>query len=477
MFLRFLRSITAVLCLSDCAAVFVSWLLAATLRAAFDGNVDLGLYAAALPRLLIFPLLYLALGLYPGVFLRRPEELKRLTIATCTGFMVVALSFFLAKQGETYSRAVLLMAWAFSLFSVPFARHALRRRFHTASWWGYPCVVFSQNRFAAELFRAFDKARYQGLRPAVLVLSRAAQMPDCGSFAGKLEIVRMDPEDRDDVSALERLAARMPGAYAVLSMGGFDGEERRGWVRCVDLIFQRVAVIPETMFDGRIWVMAASIGDLPGLLLRQNLLDSRRLAFKRATDLALTLAGGVLISPFLLLLALAIRRDSPGPILFRQQRIGRDGKPFMVYKFRTMAADAEERLAAHLAANPEARAEWDATQKLRDDPRITRVGAFLRRTSLDELPQLINVLRDEMSLVGPRPIVEDEISRYGESFALYARVRPGMTGLWQVSGRSDIGYGERVMLDRHYICNWSLWMDIMVFIRTIPVVLCGSGAY
>ena len=197
---------------------------------------------------------------------------------------------------------------------------------------------------------------------------------------------------------------------------------------------------------------------------------------KRGMDFLLLL-GGIVILPFLVLIALAIKVESRGPVFFRQSRIGRDGQTIHILKFRTMVRNAEEVLQQYLETNPELREEWKADQKLRNDPRITRVGAWLRRTSLDELPQLWNVLKGEMSLVGPRPIVENEIIRYGSAFASYMRVRPGMTGLWQVSGRNDLSYKQRVHLDRFYICNWSTWLDLLILAKTLPVVLGRKGAY
>ena len=164
-------------------------------------------------------------------------------------------------------------------------------------------------------------------------------------------------------------------------------------------------------------------------------------------------------------------------MLYRQRRLGKDGKSFDVFKFRTMRQDADEVLARYLEENPGLREEWEKDRKLKHDPRITRVGHFLRKSSLDELPQLLNVVRGEMSLVGPRPIVEDEIVKYGEVYADYCRVRPGITGLWQVSGRNNTTYEERVSLDRYYVTNWCIWMDLWILARTFPVVLTGYGAY
>ena len=169
--------------------------------------------------------------------------------------------------------------------------------------------------------------------------------------------------------------------------------------------------------------------------------------------------------------------DSPGPIIFPHQRIGQDGKKFPCYKFRSMIPNAQEVLKDYLAKHPEARKEWETDFKLKDDPRVTRVGAFLRRTSLDELPQIFDVIIGHMSLVGPRPIVDGEISKYGEYFADYCTVPPGITGRWQTSGRSDTTYDERVQMDSWYVRNWSLWQDIVILFRTIGVVFGRRGAY
>jgi exopolysaccharide production protein ExoY len=197
---------------------------------------------------------------------------------------------------------------------------------------------------------------------------------------------------------------------------------------------------------------------------------------KRACDLALALLAIIFLMPLMIVLALLIRLQDGGPAVYRQQRIGYAGRAFGCLKFRTMVKDAPERLAALLASDPEAMAEWTAAQKLRSDPRITRMGAFLRKTSLDELPQLFNIVRGEMSLVGPRPIVEAEVERYDRSFASYARSRPGLTGLWQVSGRSDASYAARVNWDVDYVQRWSMAGDLAIMVRTVPAVLLGKGS-
>ena len=199
---------------------------------------------------------------------------------------------------------------------------------------------------------------------------------------------------------------------------------------------------------------------------------------KTAFDYILTLVGAVFISPLLVYIAYRIKKEDPGPVFFAHTRIGKDGKPFPCYKFRSMVVNSQEMLQKYLAENPAAREEWERDFKLKEDPRVTPIGKFLRSTSLDELPQIFNVLRGEMSLVGPRPVIQEELDKYyGETAKLYCTVKPGITGLWQVSGRSDIGYDERVALDATYIKYRSMWGDIVILWKTIGVVLMKKGAY
>ncbi|MCL5742711.1 MAG: exopolysaccharide biosynthesis polyprenyl glycosylphosphotransferase [Acidobacteria bacterium] len=211
--------------------------------------------------------------------------------------------------------------------------------------------------------------------------------------------------------------------------------------------------------------------------VRSGLLDARSQKIKRVTDILLALCLIVLALPLALAFAAAIVLETRGPVFFAHTRIGKGGRRFRMWKFRSMVVDADVVLKKHLDKNREHLSEWLRTRKLKCDPRVTRVGWLLRRSSLDELPQLWNVLRGDMSMVGPRPIVQEEIARYGPVFPLYSRVTPGLTGLWQVSGRNDTSYRERIALDAQYIRNWSLWGDLRVLLRTVRVVICGHGAY
>jgi Undecaprenyl-phosphate galactose phosphotransferase WbaP len=209
---------------------------------------------------------------------------------------------------------------------------------------------------------------------------------------------------------------------------------------------------------------------LPATLLRYRIL-------KRAMDILVIVLSLPVLLPVIFLVAIMVRLTSPGPVFFSHRRICRDGAFFSMWKFRTMCVNSSDVLEQYLAKHPKARMEWKKTHKLRVDPRITSVGLFLRRTSLDELPQIWNVLRGQMSLVGPRPIVAAEVEKYAERFDHYCRVKPGVTGLWQVSGRSELTYADRVALDCQYVERWSLWSDVKILLRTCRSVMNRDGAY
>ena len=223
----------------------------------------------------------------------------------------------------------------------------------------------------------------------------------------------------------------------------------------------------EATFDE---AFAAAAADLPVASFQYRVL-------KPLLDLAIVILALPIALPLGLLVAGLIRLNSRGPVLYRHRRVGQFQHPLYVWKFRTMFEDSDCVLEEHLSSNAEAREEWMRTQKLRDDPRVTPIGRVLRRTSLDEIPQLLNVLAGDMSVVGPRPIVDEERPKYGEHFRTYAYALPGITGLWQVSGRCDVNYPERVQMDVRYVQQWSLWMELKILARTARVILQRTGAY
>jgi Undecaprenyl-phosphate galactose phosphotransferase WbaP len=237
---------------------------------------------------------------------------------------------------------------------------------------------------------------------------------------------------------------------------------------------QRIILAPA---EGEMCALESTIDDVPLLQFRPGLASHASQAVKRIFDIAVALLLLGSLAPIGLIVSLMIIR-SGGPIFFAHERVGRGGRVFKCLKFRTMVPDAAAVLEQALALDPEAREEWLRTRKLKNDPRITRIGKLLRVTSIDELPQLINVVLGDMSLVGPRPVVQQELhEHYKGDNSYYLLVRPGLTGLWQISGRNLTDYQQRVHLDSWYVRNWSLWSDIVILFRTIPVVIAGHGAY
>jgi Undecaprenyl-phosphate galactose phosphotransferase WbaP len=236
-------------------------------------------------------------------------------------------------------------------------------------------------------------------------------------------------------------------------------------------------ILPSFCGYASLWVEPRDLGGILGLEVRRNLVLAWPRFCKWCFDVVVCAIGMVVAIPLGILFAVLIMVTSRGSPIYGHERIGRAGRRFTVWKFRTMVKDADRVLERHLDEHPELRQEWEQEHKLRNDPRVTAVGRFLRATSLDELPQFWNVIRGEMSLVGPRPIVEAEVFRYRDMFDLYLQVRPGISGLWQVSGRSDTTYDERVALDVAYVRNWSVWLDVWILLRTVRAVIRGKGAY
>ncbi len=468
-----IRSTCTALLFSDLCALLTALSLGVVIRFLSGGIFSLSLYVDLVPGLLLFLVVYATLGLYPGILRPASEELKRLTLGSSLGFLFLSFILFLTQQGPIYSRFIIAFCWLAALLVVPLFRYITRRCCANKAWWGYPAVLFAPADTIADVEQDFREHREMGLFIAESIpLDREGSLP-----ASMAELSLSADKSLIPERVLQSIAERHPGALAFLLADSLHRELREPLIMLLGRHFRQVLVHLD-----RHWLKQVTLHvvDAPGgqvLTLRQNLLDPARMRMKRFLDILFCLLGSAFLLLAIPLIALCVRLDSKGPVFFTQKRIGRGGKPIYVVKFRTMAPDAQERLDRLLAANSALREEWEKGQKLAHDPRLTRVGLFLRRTSLDELPQVFNVIKGEMSLVGPRPIVESEVARYGDGYELYTRVRPGITGLWQVSGRNDLRYDKRVALDKHYVYNWSVWLDIYIMIRTIPALVTGRGAY
>ena len=333
--------------------------------------------------------------------------------------------------------------------------------------WGKRVVVLSYKETGTDIATRLEQRWELGYNPIAVFNYRLDTV--AGGSGGK---------DHQQVLAdVVDLARTWEVDIAIFAMPHTRREQLAELVDMASLSFRHVLVIPNLNGITNSAVVARNLAGTFAVEIKYNLLDPWSRRVKRILDVFGAVMGGLLISPLLAAIVILIKLDSPGPVFYGHQRLGVGGRYFRCWKFRTMHADAEVLLDEYLRGNPLLRAEWELSQKLRNDPRVTHVGHLLRKTSLDELPQLWNVLLGEMSLVGPRPIVEAEVMKYGDIYELYRRIKPGMSGLWQVSGRSNTGYAERVEMDASYVHNWSVWLDLVLLARTVKTVMRGRGAY
>nr|WP_245526776.1 undecaprenyl-phosphate galactose phosphotransferase WbaP [Marinithermus hydrothermalis] len=456
----------SLLLVSDLVALAVAGALSVGLRYLFDGGFNPAVYGPLWPVVGLFVLVYALVGLYPGVGVAPAEELRRLTLATTLVYLVLGAALFLFKEGGAYSRAVFLVAWVFSVVLVPLGRALVRHLCAHRRWWGYPAVVLGAGKTGRMVVRMLVRQPGLGLKPV-------AVLDDDPEKHGALEGVPVV----GGVDLAPVLARELGVRYAIVAMPGVPRARLLEVLERYGSVFPHLVLIPDLFGFSSLWVSAKDLGGVLGLEVRQRLLLPGPRLVKRFLDLAATVVGGVLVLPLMLLIALFIKLDSPGPVFYLQDRLGKDGRRFKAIKFRTMYGDGEKRLAELLAQNPELRAEYELYHKLRNDPRVTRFGRVLRKLSLDELPQLWNVLKGEMSLVGPRAYLPRELPKMSGAEGAILKVMPGITGIWQVSGRNEVTFRERLNMDMYYVRNWSVWLDLYILARTVWVVLFGKGAY
>ena len=463
-----LRSVptSALLVGADILGLLFASVVSVYVRLALNGQFEPELYWQLWPLLGVMIVIFGVARLYPGVGLSPVEELRRLCLSTTLFYMALGAVIFLTREGTTYSRGIFLMAWLLSMTCVWLSRIGIRYMFAHCGWWGVPVLIMGAGKTGELVIRTLKRQPGLGLKPV-------AVLDDDSQKHGTLEDVPV----LGNLSLAPYTARELRVRHAIVAMPGVRREKLLSILEDYGRTFPHLIVIPDLFGLASLWVGASDIGGILGLEIRQRLLLPGPRLIKTCLDWALTLVLGILVLPLFLLIIIAVKLDSPGPIFYGQYRLGQGARPFIAWKIRSMVTDADWVLEKHLAQNTALRKQWEQERKLKRDPRITRIGRLLRRTSLDELPQLWNVLRGEMSLVGPRPIVDDEIAHYADTFELYKRVPPGITGLWQVSGRNDVTYSERVNLDAYYVRNWSVWLDIYILLRTIWVVVVGDGAY
>lgn len=393
-------------------------------------------------------------------------ELKEI-LRTLVIFAVIEIAV-VAFTSWSFPRLLWIMTWCIIIVLLPLTRMGAKRLLNLFDLWRRDTWIIGSGSNANEAYRAISSERNLGLE-IVGFISSPEGIP-AGEMIDGIPVVGNKTEFLDTIDKRTQF---------IVAVESDQAEIRNAWLRNFMIKgYRYVSVIPTLRGMPLDSTDMSFIFSHEVMIFRvqQNLAKMSSRFLKRTFDIFGSLSIIFILSPLLLYISRTVKKDG-GPSIYGHERIGKNGKPFKCLKFRSMVVNSKEVLEELLKDNEEVNKEWQLTFKLKDDPRITKIGGFLRKTSLDELPQLFNVLRGEMSLVGPRPIIKEELERYNEEVDYYLLSKPGMTGLWQVSGRSDVDYETRVYLDAWYVKNWSMWNDIAILFKTIIVVIKKDGAY
>ncbi len=444
------------LAVAGCLAIAARWVLLGPFQ------VDLLVWFGPVAALMV--ILFTLRKLYPSIGLGVVEEFRSLTIGISLVFIIVSIALLVLQEGAAISRFVFIDFWMMSMVTIPALRRVTRHVMVKAGLWGEPVAIIGPVEEARKLAVIFMRDPKIGLLPKVIFVRKK----DVSDETDGIALLPM--EKLQEVCRQQHLRTAVVLYTEMYEVEAICDRFREN--------FEKIAMIDlrgNHLFLNKVTI--SHYGELISLEVHHRLLDPWAQAFKRAVDICLAGSALALLAPFYVIVAGLIYTDSPGRILYRQRRLGKAGKEFVMLKLRTMHSNADELLESTLANDPALREEWDHYQKLKNDPRITRVGRVLRRFSLDELAQLWNVLKGEMSLVGPRPIIPFQRTIYGEGYQHYVRVAPGISGLWQINGRNELSFAHRTEMDMEYVVSWSIWLDIYIMVRTAWVVIKRRGAY
>lgn len=421
------------------------------------------------------PPLCIMLLAYKGFYQRRFPYWHevRMMINTITLTFTVAIIFlFLLKSADTVSRPIIVLTYLYSLFFLPAGRYLIKSRLTSVGLWTKPVLILGAGKTAELVIKGFKREKTMGYHPLGILEDDDRKK---GIISGE-EIIPILGRFSD----IEEVIGRTGVKDIVVAVPGMKNGRLAELTNKLQRLSANILLVPDLFDIPLAGVKIDFLFDEKVLLMSMpnNLASRWNKLIKRAFDLVVGSLVFIVSLPVMILIVVAIKLDSKGPAVFVQPRIGKNQGSYLCYKFRTMYVENEKVLEEYLTENPDALAQWKKYAKLKDyDPRLTRIGRILRRLSLDELPQIINVFKGEMSLVGPRPYLYREREDMGEYANTILRTCPGITGLWQVSGRNEIDFEGRLYIDKWYVCNWSLWLDMTVLIRTLGVVLARNGAY
>lgn len=412
-----------------------------------------------------FAAVFFAARLYPGIMLQPAEEVRKFSLTSFFCFTGIALSIAVETDDRDALSVALLLAIPFATLLLPLLREGIRTACCYFSWWGVPVVIYTSNENKYTIADRLLNKPSLSYRPAAIINIDAANYEE---YRG----IPVFPYSQEIEACIH--ACKITTAIA---MELPEGNTVNTPLDAILSGYRYLIAIPYYQNLKFVSLSVRNFGDIFGFSASNRLTRPFNLFIKRCIDLGILFLSSPVILPLVVLIAILVKCTSKGKIFYGHKRIGKNGKEITAWKFRSMVMDADKRLKELLENNPDMKREWDEHQKLEHDPRITSIGKFLRKTSLDELPQLFNILLGEMSFVGPRPVTEPEREKYGDTFKYIFSVTPGLSGMWQISGRSSTGYDDRIFLDTFYIQNWSIWLDIWIILQTFIVVVTGKGAY
>jgi Undecaprenyl-phosphate galactose phosphotransferase WbaP len=430
------------------------------------GNINFKSFVTYWPYLPAFIVMFFIFYLYPGASLAPSEELRRITgssLIVHTGIVLSRSIYYL--NFDTVSTAMAI-SFIFSILVVLMGRTIMRSFLSVSGLGGIPAVIYGAGYTGKAVVDKLLSNKNAGYVP-VLILDDDKEK---GTEYHGIPIIH-------DTGLGPEIVKSLKIKMAIVAMPSLSQKETRYLFINSVMAFRYNVIIPDIFSVTNIWMSVRDFGGILGFVTTNKLNMFWNLWIKRIMDLSIVIFGAIIFSPIILLSAILVKLTSSGPILYSQERVGQGGKSFKAYKFRSMVIDADQKLKQLLAKDKNAKEEWEKNQKLKNDPRITVIGKLMRKTSIDEIPQFINIIKGEMSLVGPRPIVANEIKKYGDDFYRIFSVKPGLTGLWQVSGRSDTNYADRVSFDTYYLQSWSVWLDLWIIYKTFGVILQRKGAY
>jgi len=467
------------LVLSDITALFVSFLLAFVLRSMvllsiiprFKEQESLSLSVQLKLGFFYGAIIVVFIMLYSRLYTRRLsfwEETRYLLQSVTIAFIFIMVLVFVSRQYLYFSRATIVMAWVAALCIFPLFRLITKKLLVVLGSWKKRVIVLGTDNTAKLVVQGIEDSKVLGYD---IVGFLSADQNRVGEMLEGREIL-------GHISDVKTIILQKDVKDIIIAMPSFSQQDLIKLIEDCDELAESIRIVPNIGSLFTMGVRVENFGDVLALNLNRNLMKPWNILLKHLFEYILIFVFLTVLLPFFMLIAICIKLDSRGSVFFLQDRLGKKGRRFKIIKFRSMYIDGDQKLSGYLKNHPEVKKEWEKFQKIKGyDPRVTRVGKFFRKFSLDEIPQLLNMVKGDMSLVGPRPYLPREIDILKQSYEFISRIKPGLTGLWQVRGRNLLSFKQRILLDEYYIRNWSLWLDIVILLKTPKVLIKKEGAF